>query len=55
MSTELIKLKIKELFDNTPENVGVMFGKKVTNGKYTDETSIVFTVEKKNTHKWNTW
>ena len=47
MSTELIKLKIKELFDNTPENVGVMFGKKVTNGKYTDETSIVFTVEKK--------
>lgn len=44
---ENIKNKIQELFDSTPEGVGVMFGNKITNGEYTGEESIVFTVEKK--------
>jgi hypothetical protein len=44
---ENIKNKIQELFDSTPEGVGVMFGNKIRNGEYTGEPSIVFTVEKK--------
>ena len=44
---ENIKNKIQELFDSTPEKVGVMFGNKIRNGEYTGEPSIVFTVEKK--------
>ena len=44
---ENIKIKIQELFDSTPEGVGVMFGNKIRNGEYTEEPSIVFTVEKK--------
>jgi hypothetical protein len=44
---ENIKNKIEELFNSTPEGVGVMFGNKITNGEYTGEESIVFTVEKK--------
>ena len=44
---ENIKNKIQELFDSTPEGVGVMFGNKIRNGEYTGEQSIVFTVEKK--------
>jgi len=47
MITDSIKEKIKELFNNTPDNVGVSFGKKITNGKYTDEIGIVFTIDKK--------
>lgn len=44
---ENIKNKIQELFDSTPEGVGVMFGNKIRNGEYTGEPSVVFTVEKK--------
>ena len=44
---ENIKNKIQELFDSTPDGVGVMFGNKIRNGEYTGEPSIVFTVEKK--------
>ena len=44
---EQIKNKIEELFQSTPEGVGVMLGNKITNGEYTGEESIVFTVEKK--------
>jgi len=44
---ENLKNKIQELFDSTPEGVGVMFGNKIRNGEYTGEPSIVFTVEKK--------
>jgi hypothetical protein len=47
MSIENIKENILELYQNTPENVGVMFGKKSVNGQFTDENCIVFTVEKK--------
>lgn len=42
-----IKNKIEELFYSTPDGVGVMLGNKITNGEYTGEESIVFTVEKK--------
>lgn len=42
-----IENKIKELFESTPDNIGVMFGKKIKNGQYTNEDSIIFTVEKK--------
>jgi hypothetical protein len=45
--TESIKEKIQELFNNTPDNVGVSYGKKVTNGEFTGEVGIVFSVEKK--------
>ena len=45
--SENIKNKIEELFHSTPEGVGVMLGNKITNGEYTGEESIVFTVEKK--------
>lgn len=44
---ESINNKIQELFDATPEGVGVMYGNKIKNGEYTGEESIVFTVEKK--------
>ena len=47
MITESIKEKIKDLFENTPDNIGVSFGKKITNGQYTDEIGIVFTIDKK--------
>ena len=46
---EKINNKIEELFQSTPEGVGVMLGNKITNGEYTGEESIVFTVEKKET------
>lgn len=42
-----IKDKIHNLFINTPDNVGVMYGKKTKGGKFTGEHAIVFTVEKK--------
>jgi hypothetical protein len=45
--TESINKKIQELFENTPENVGVGLGNKIKNGQYTDEVCILFTVQKK--------
>jgi hypothetical protein len=44
---EQIENKLEELFNSTPDNVGVMFGKKIKNGQYTEEDSIIFTVEEK--------
>lgn len=42
-----IQNKINELYESTPQGVGVGFGTKITNGEYTNESCIVFTVEKK--------
>lgn len=39
--------KLKELFEATPDNVGVGYGLKRVGGNLTDEECIVFTVEKK--------
>jgi hypothetical protein len=47
MLTESIQQKIQELFDSTPDNVGVSYGKKRTNGQFTGEIGIVFSVETK--------
>lgn len=47
MLTESIKQKIQELFDSTPENVGVSYGRKISNGEFTGELGITFTVETK--------
>jgi hypothetical protein len=47
MLTENIKQKIQELFESTPENVGVSYGRKVSNGEFTGELGITFTVETK--------
>ena len=42
-----LKDKIEELFKATPSNVGVAYGTKRVNGKFTGENCIVFNVEKK--------
>lgn len=47
MLTESIKQKIQELFDSTPENVSVSYGKKITNGEFTGQLGITFFVETK--------
>jgi hypothetical protein len=47
MLTTEIKEKIKELYDSTPEGVGVTFGKKVKDNHFTGELGFVFLVEKK--------
>ena len=47
MSIENIKTHLLELFQNTPDNVGVMYGKKSKNGNFTGENCVVFTVVKK--------
>lgn len=47
MLTESIKEKIIELSNSVPTNTGVAYGKKLTDGKYTGELSIVFYVDKK--------
>ena len=47
MLTQPIKEKIKQLFIDTPENVGVSFGNKKVNNKNIGERSIVFLVDKK--------
>jgi len=47
MSIENIKSHLLELFQNTPDNVGVMYGKKSKNGNFTGENCVVFTVVKK--------
>lgn len=47
MLTESIKQKIQELFNSTPENVSVSYGKKISNGEFTGEIGITFFVETK--------
>jgi hypothetical protein len=47
MLTESIKQKIQELFDSTPDNIGVSYGRKISNGEFTGELGITFTVETK--------
>ena len=47
MLTELINESIKKLYETTPDNVSVMYGKKIINNVETDEISIVFMVPKK--------
>lgn len=47
MLNNSIQQKIEELFNATPDNIGVGYGKKITNGEYTGEVGIVFHVEKK--------
>ena len=47
MLTESIKQKIQELFDSTPDNIGVSYGRKISNGEFTGEIGITFTVETK--------
>ena len=42
-----IKDKIKELFKNTPDDIGVSWGKKVKGGIFTGERCIVFKVKNK--------
>jgi hypothetical protein len=42
-----IKDKVHELFNSTPDNIGVMYGKKTKEGKFTGEHTIIFTVETK--------
>lgn len=39
--------KIEELYESTPDYVGVGFGFKSTNKEYTEEHAVIFTVEKK--------
>ena len=39
--------KIQELFETTPREVGVAYGKKITDGEFTGELAIVFMVPKK--------
>ena len=47
MLTQAISDKIKELFDSTPEDVGVAYGFKIVGGEHTDEKAIVFHVKQK--------
>ena len=47
MLTESIKQKIQELFDSTPDNIGVSYGKKISSGEFTGELGITFLVETK--------
>lgn len=47
MLTESIKQKIQELFDTTPDNVSVSYGKKISNGEFTGDLGITFFVEAK--------
>jgi hypothetical protein len=47
MLTEPIKQKIEELFNSTPDYVGVGWGNKISNNQHTGELSIVFNVTKK--------
>jgi hypothetical protein len=47
MLTEPIKQKIEDLFQSTPDYVGVGWGNKISNDQHTGEHSIVFNVTKK--------
>ena len=38
--------KIEELYESTPDYVGVGFGFKLTNKEYTEDHAVIFTVEK---------
>ena len=42
-----INEKIKELFELTPDNIGVAFGKKTVNGELTEDLSFIFMVPQK--------
>jgi hypothetical protein len=39
--------KIEELYESTPDYVGVGFGFKLTNREYTEDHAVIFTVDKK--------
>lgn len=47
MLTEPIKQKIEDLFNSTPDYVGVGWGNKISNDQHTGENAIVFNVIKK--------
>jgi hypothetical protein len=47
MITDNINKKIEELYESTPDYVGVGFGFKLINKEYTEEHAVIFTVEKK--------
>jgi hypothetical protein len=47
MLTEPIKQKIEDLFNSTPDYVGVGWGNKISDNQHTGEHSIVFNVPKK--------
>ena len=47
MLTESIQNKINDLFQNTPDNIGVAYGNKIVGGQDTQERAIVFMVDKK--------
>jgi hypothetical protein len=47
MLTEPIKQKIEDLFQSTPDYVGVGWGNKISDNQHTGERSIVFNVTKK--------
>jgi hypothetical protein len=47
MLTEPIKQKIEDLFNSTPDYVGVGWGNKISDNQHTGERSIVFNVTKK--------
>jgi hypothetical protein len=47
MFTQEIKNKLNELYQNTPDYVGVAYGYKTVQGLETSNMSIVFTVPKK--------
>ena len=47
MLTEPIKQKIEDLFNSTPDYVGVGWGNKISDNQHTGERSIVFHVTKK--------
>ena len=47
MLTEPIKQKIEDLFNSTPNYVGVGWGNKISDNQHTGERSIVFNVTKK--------
>lgn len=48
MNNEILKLKIKELYNSTPDDVhSVGYGYKSVNGQLTDELSVIFGVKQK--------
>ena len=47
MLTDEIKEIIEELFNATPNDVGVGYGTKIKNGEMTNEESIIFLYQKK--------
>lgn len=47
MLSNSLKSKIKELYETTPDYVGVCYGKKIKNNDYTGENCVIFTVPEK--------